>query len=656
MRQEQFLDVVDERTARARFDAACAHLAPRDESVPLGAALGRVLADDVRARVDVPGFDRSDVDGFAVRAADTFGAEELAPVRFAVAQVRLPAGTAPPADFAVAPRTAVQIATGGVVPRGADAVVMVEHTRPAGDGPGGAAIDVVHAVAPGAHVSHAGSDLGRGEIVLRRGTLLSSRETGMLAAVGVADVPVVARPRVAVLSTGDEIRAPGDALAPGQIHDSNQRILSDAVRELGCVADERGIRADDEASLAEEIGALVRGGRADVVLLSGGTSKGAGDLNYRVVARLAAEIPGSPGIVVHGVALKPGKPICMAVVGAVPVVILPGFPTSAIFTFHEFVAPLLRRLGVRREDPLALVEATLPMRVTSAVGRTDYQLVHLVEGARGLAAYPLGAESGSVSAFARADGFLRVPQDVEQVAEGTRVSVRLLARGARPADLVAIGSHCLGLDRLLGLVAARGFTVKAVAVGSQGGLAALARGEGDVAGTHLLDPATDVYNVAFLPPGVRLLEGWSRRQGLVFRRGDPRFDGLDLAAFTEAVRSSSARMVNRNAGSGTRVLLDGLLGGARPEGYHHQARSHHAVAAAVAQGRADWGMTLDVLAASHGLGFVFVREEEYDLAIPEARWDRPAVAALRGILASPEGAAELRDAGFVGRPGDAPAR
>jgi putative molybdopterin biosynthesis protein len=170
-----------------------------------------------------------------------------------------------------------------------------------------------------------------------------------------------------------------------------------------------------------------------------------------------------------------------------------------------------------------------------------------------------------------------------------------------------------------------------------------------VAGTHLLDAATGEYNRAFLPQGVRLVRGWARRQGVVYRRGDPRFEGRDLAGCAAAAKTPGVRMVNRNAGSGTRQLIDGLLGGAKPDGWHQQARSHHAVAAAVAQGRADWGVTLDVLAASHGLAFVFLREEEYDLAVPEARWDRPGVAALREALASDAGRAELRAAGFVPR-------
>jgi putative molybdopterin biosynthesis protein len=673
VKQGQFLDVVDEATARRRFETATSHLAPRTETVALAEALGRVLAEDVRAAVDVPGFDRSNVDGFAVRAADTFGAEELAPRRLVVAGDGLAAGAAPAADLVVAAGTAVPIATGGVLPRGADAVLMVEHTVPDGDG-----VRVVHAVAPGANVAFAGSDVGRGEIVMRRGSPLTSRETGLLAAVGAGEVVAFAKPRVAILSTGDEIRPPGAALAVGQVFDSNQRILADAVREAGCEAVERGIVADDERALAAAITASLAD--ADVLLLSGGTSKGAGDLNYRVLGALVAETAGarqasppqaaggdgaragsplvgarlvSPlavpasAILVHGVALKPGKPLCLAVLAGKPVAILPGFPTSAIFTFHDFVAPLLRRLSGRRDDPETTVAAFAPLRIPSAVGRTEYTLVDLVPSPRGVAAYPIGAGSGSVSAFSRADGFVRVPHDVEFVPEGAPVEVRLLGRGVRPADLVAVGSHCVGLDFLLGRVADAGWLVKSIVVGSQGGLAALARGEGDVAGIHLLDPESGAYNAPFLPKDVRLVSGYGRRQGLVFRRGDARFEGRDGARFVEAARAAGVRMVNRNVGSGTRVLLDRLLDGVKPDGWTNQAKSHYAVAAAVAQGRADWGMTLDVLASANGLGFVFVQDERFDLAVPAARWDRPAVAELRRLLADEAARAELRRLGLV---------
>ncbi len=638
VKQRQFLDVVVESEAHRRFDAATAHLSRTPENVPLDEALGRVLFSDVRARIDVPAFDRSNVDGFAVRAADTFGAEELEPIRLRIADVSLAAGAAPPAGFEVEPGTAVQIATGGVIPRGADAVVMVEDTEPDGND-----LVVSRAAVPGGMITFAGSDIGRGDVVMLRGSLLSSRETGVLASIGVDEVEVVRRPRVAVLSTGDEIIAPGSELAVGQVFDSNQRILLDAVKQLGCEPVPCGIVPDDEERLEALVRNLLTGDdHADVLLLSGGTSKGEGDLNATVVERLARELPDSPGVVVHGVALKPGKPILLSVIAGRPVVVLPGFPTSAVFTFHEFVAPLLRRLAGLRAEQAREVPATAPFRITSVPGRTEYTLVDLVEGERGLSAYPLGAGSGSVTAFARADGFVRIPDTTEYIDEGERVAVRLIQHSAKPADLVIIGSHCVGLDEMIGVLADRGLEVKAIPVGSTAGLAALGRGEGDVAGTHLMDDA-GVYNTSFLPDGVRLERGYGRRQGFAFGPGDLSSAG-SVREFLAAARRM--RMVNRNPGSGTRVLIDRLLDGDRPEGYVHQPRTHHAVAAAIAQGRADWGVTLDTVAAGAGLEFLFIQDEQYDLAIREDRWDRPAVAALRDLLRDPGIRARLRDIGF----------
>jgi len=642
VRQRQFLDVVDEAVAHERFDAATAHLTPRFEQIPLDQASGRVLGEDVVAAVDVPGFDRSNMDGFAVRAADTYGAEELEPVVLAVADLSLAAGQAPPEGFELAPGHAVPIATGAVVPRGADAVVMVEHTEP---DPAG--VRVTKPSAPGGNVTFAGSDIGRGEIVMRRGTQLTSRETGVLAAVGVAEVTVVRRPRVAVISTGDEIVTPGRSMDVGRVYDSNQRILLDAVAELGGEPLGRGIIPDDERLLEAAIEPLLTGpDPVEAVLLSGGTSKGEGDVNATVVHRLAERLPDSAGVLVHGVALKPGKPILLAVIARTPVVVLPGFPTSAIFTFHEFVAPLVRRLSGQAEPDRAVVEAVTPLRITSVPGRTHYSLVDLVVGSDGLAAYPLGAGSGSVTAFGRADGFIRIPANTEYVAEGAKVPVHLLHAEIRPADLAAIGSHCIGLDYLLGLLTDEGFRVKMVPVGSMGGITAVGRGEADVAGIHLMDGDTGEYNAPFLPQGVRLLRGYRRRQGIVFRKGDPLLDGADEEALFAVVRQGPVRMVNRNPGAGTRIIIDQLLEGRTPDGYLHQAKTHHAVAAAVEQSRADWGVTLDTVAASAGLGFHFLQDELYDLAVPESRWDRPAVVALRRLLDDAAVAVGLQTLGF----------
>ena len=642
MKQRQFLDVVDEDVAHAAFRTACAHLAPGSERVPLSVALGRVVAGDVIAAVDVPGFDRSNVDGFAVRASDTYGAEELEPVTLAVSDVTLAAGTSPPAGFENPPGTAVPIATGGVVPRGTDAVVMIEHTEPVDDG-----IAISQSIAPGANVTFAGSDIGRGDTVLRRGVVLTSRDTAVLAAVGIGAVEVVTRPRVAVMSTGDEIVSPGGTLAVGQVFDSNQPMLLDAVAELGCEPVPAGVAPDRLDVVETMLESLLTGPQAvDAVILSGGTSKGEGDVNAAAVQRLADRLPDSPGIVVHGVALKPGKPILLSVVAGKPVVVLPGFPTSAVFTFHEFVAPLLRRLSGVVDPASGTVRAFAPIKIDSVSGRTEYTLVDLVEGERGIAAYPLGAGSGSVTAFGRADGFLRIPATVEYVDRGEDLTVHLLDDRLRHPDLTVIGSHCVGLDYLLGLLSAEGYRIKAIPVGSTAGLAALGRGEGDIAGTHLLDPETGIYNESFLPESVRLVSGYDRRQGIVYRVDDRSLAELGERGLLDEIRSDRHRMVNRNAGSGTRVLIDQLLAGHRPPGYLHQVKTHNGVAAAVEQGRADWGMTLETVAGAAGLGFHFVANERYDFAVREDRWDRPGVVALRKLLADPEVRAELSARGF----------
>src|SRR5215469_2007123 len=278
-RQEQFLEVVDRDEATARFQQ---HLRMRPlgaETVPLSQALGRVLAGTVVADVDVPGFDRASVDGFAVRADDTAGASERQPKRLVLNTEILTPGTVP--AITIEPGSATLIATGGMVPRGADAVVMVEHTETHDEGDA-TFIDIRRAAASGQFIAFAGSDLARGETVLRAGQLLTSREIGMLAAVGTGAVAVWRRPQVAIISSGDEIVAPGKPIRPGEVYDSNAAIIAAAVEEAGGVAKPLGIGPDDEAALSR----LLADGLSscDLVAMSGGTSKGAGDLCYRAAA------------------------------------------------------------------------------------------------------------------------------------------------------------------------------------------------------------------------------------------------------------------------------------------------------------------------------------------------------------------------------------
>jgi len=632
--QDQFLTILSREEALTRFEAA---LFPRDlasEDRVLAGALGLVVASDVVAAVDVPPFDRSNVDGFAVRSADLVAAGEALPVRLRLNSEVIACGTAP--KLPVTQGSATPIATGGPIPRGADAVVMVEHTQPAGAG----AIEIRRAASPGQFVSYAGSDIARGEVLLRAGTLIGSREIGMLAASGVARVSVVRKPRVAIISTGDELVQPGQLLRPAAIFDTNGAIVTAAVSENGGEAYFLGAYPDDE----DKLEAVMREALAssDMLILSGGTSKGEGDVSHRIVARL-----GKPGIVAHGVALKPGKPLCLAVCDGKPIVILPGFPTSAMFTFHDMIVQVLRRLAglPRRND--ARVMAKVPVRIASELGRTEFVMVSLVEGDDGLIAYPTGKGSGAITSFAQADGFLKIDALAEQMPAGTQAEVTLFTPHVRVPDLVIVGSHCTGLDLVTAPLARAGLSVRSISVGSLGGLSAARRGECDLAPIHLLDEKTDTYNVPFLVEGLELVPGYRRMQGIVFRTGDRRFEGLDAeGAVCAALKDPSCLMVNRNQGAGTRILIDRLLGEARPDGYWNQPRSHNAVAAAVAQNRADWGMTIAPVAHAAGLGFIPFAEEHYDFALVTSRKQRPAVQAFLAALRSADVRKALEQAGF----------
>ena len=624
-RQEQFLEVVSPQEARRRFHEHL-DLAPRAaETVTLAQALGRVLAADLVAPIDVPPFDRSGVDGFAVRAADTTGATDRAPRRFLLNAEVIACGHPPVLQVAAA--TATTIATGGAIPRGADAVLMVELTElvETAQGP---AIDVRRAVAPGQFVGYAGSDIARGETLLRRGVVIGSREIGMLAACGLARIDVVRRPRVAVLSTGDELVRLGEPLRPAAVYDSNGAIVATAVAEAGGEPIGFGAFPDDEIALELAVRSALAA--CDMVVLSGGTSKGAGDLSHRIVSKL-----GPPGVLVHGVALKPGKPLCLAVAEGKPIVVLPGFPTSAIFTFQTFVAPVIRALAGLPAETAETVRAEVPVRIASEMGRQEFVLVALIDGERGPIAFPTPKGSGSVTAFSQADGFLAIDALASSLDAGSAADVTLLGRTRMP-DLVITGSHCVALDAVLGSLADQGFTARTIAVGSMGGVTAAERGECDLAPVHLLDPAGTAYNRHLVRPGIALVPGWRRMQGFVFRAGDARFAGKTAEQVVAAALADPAcLMVNRNAGAGTRILIDRLLGGQRPAGYANQPKSHNAVAAAVAQGRADWGIAIETVARLYGLEFLPIAPEHYDFLLVEARRARPAVQAFLAALRDP---------------------
>lgn len=589
------------------------------EQVDLLAAHGRVLADDIYAPIDVPPFDRATMDGFAVRAEDTYGAHDEAP-RVLRLVGTVDAGDVPHCE--VGPGEAVEIATGAPLPRGANAVVMVEHTS-VRDGH----LYVYRSVVPGENVLYAGSDIMLGELVLRRCTVLGPREIGVLAAVGIGKVPVYRSPKVAVISTGDELVPPGLPLGPGKIYDVNAYTVSSFLISLGAEPHYLGIVRDDE----EEIRRVVEGASSshDLVLLSGGTSAGLADLTYRILEEL-----GPPGIVIHGLKVKPGKPTVVAVTRSGTLVVgLPGYPSSALMIFHLIVAPIIRAMTCRGPEKEDEVEAMVPTRIEGGRGRRTLFPVSLVETPKGLMAYPLSAESGAITTVARADGYVEIRENVEYLEEGEKVTVKLF-RGYRPAEMHIIGSHDIALDRI---VVGAGISAKIINVGSFGGLEAVRRGDADVAGIHMLDEETGTYNVPFVERhGVRnavLVGGYLREQVLMFPRGNPK----GISGIRDLLRSDII-MVNRQRGTGTRMLLDshlrklaGEIGMTfdevtrRIRGYWSEAKTHTAVAAAVAQGRADIGVGIRYAAEMYGLEYITIGWERYDFLVNLSSMDRPAM-------------------------------
>jgi molybdopterin molybdotransferase len=379
------------------------------ETVALGRAHGRVPAEPVHAPHDLPGFARSTVDGYAVRAADTYGASEGLPsyleVTGAVAMGRAPEG-------AVAPGTAVAMPTGGVIPQGADAVVMVEHTQEAMAG----TIEVVRPAAPGDGLVRADEDAAEGTELVPAGRALRAQDLGLLAAAGVTDVRVHARPRVAIVSTGDEVVDPATAeLGAGQVRDATAVALAALVRDAGGEPDPRGIVPDDHDALAAVLGDAVAS--SDVVVVSAGSSVGARDETAAVVAGL-----GRPGIWAHGIALRPGKPTLLADCGGVPVIGLPGNPRSALVVFGLVGMPVVRLVGgVTRPPAEASTRARLERDVPSAAGRLDIVQVAVRDGV----ASPLFGASALLSILSAADGYVVVPDEATGLQAGTEVDVTL---------------------------------------------------------------------------------------------------------------------------------------------------------------------------------------------------------------------------------------
>ncbi len=382
------------------------------EQVSISKAHNRVLAQDVVAPLNIPPFTRSIVDGYAVKAVDTFGANEDKPVSFMFCG-HVAIGESP--NVVVEDGLVAEIVTGAPLPEGADSVVMVEYTTRQKDN-----VFVHRPVSIGENLMAAGSDIRKSETVLKKGRFLASREIGVLAAIGLTEVKVYKRPKVAVLSTGSEVVEPGKVLPPGKIYDINAPALSAAVLETGGEPINLGIIPDKKAKLKKALEAALSS--ADAVITSGGVSVGPKDFTPQVVDSL-----GKPGVIISGVAVKPGKPITIAVIDGKPVFSLPGNPTSSLFMFNVFVRPILVKLAGRTEEELPTFKAVVAKKMFPARGRRTFVMVNLVYDKNGtllVSPVPTGL-SGAITTLAKADGFVEISEKQQFVDAGTEIQVYL---------------------------------------------------------------------------------------------------------------------------------------------------------------------------------------------------------------------------------------
>ncbi|MEM3494742.1 MAG: molybdopterin biosynthesis protein [Nitrososphaerota archaeon] len=584
------------------------------EEVPLSNAYGRILAEDVYAHVDSPPFDRSTVDGYAVLAEDTYNADEANPVKLNLVG-KVEVGEVP--NIEVSSGTCVEISTGAPLPRGANAVVMVEYTKVEGD-----LVLIYKSVSPGENIAQTGSDASLGDLILRKGRRIGPRELGALAAVGCSEVKVYAMPSIALFSTGSELTPVSEKLSGGKIYDVNSHAISAMLKDLGVRVDFHGILPDNYAIIKKSIEEVLE--KYDVIITSGSTSAGFGDIVYRVFEELG-------GVLIHGLKIRPGKPTVIGATGDGKLLIgLPGFPLSAMMVFMALARPILMKMmGAEASQEENTVKARMPIRIETGKGKKHLIPVQLLTSTDGLIAYPLTVDSGAATALSIADGFIEVDEEKQYLSEYEEVEVRLF-QPLIISSLSIVGSNCPALNILLD--EARLWDAKQVNVGSFLGWRAVKRGEADIAGTHLLDPETRQYNVHMprkmdLEKEVEIYRGYVRTIGLVIRKDNPK----NIKNLVDLLRDDVI-FVNRVKGSGVRTFIDIMLKELEikePEkkirGYSYEVKTHTAVAAAVAQGRADVGVAVGYVAEIYGLDFIPLTEEYFDFVVRKDRLEKESV-------------------------------
>ncbi|MFB6291030.1 MAG: molybdopterin biosynthesis protein [Candidatus Bipolaricaulia bacterium] len=598
--RKEFRDLIDPEEFRKLIENFS--LERKTERVTLDSALDEVTAENVYALSDVPPFSRSLMDGYALVASDTYGADEENPNRLEIGgEVQI----GQPSSLTVKEGQAIEIPTGAGIPAGANAVVMVEDTEREGD-----ELLVKTSVVPGENVLSAGTDIATGDLIIRQGAELSPLDIAELAASGLGEVEVYRPPEVGIISTGPELVPPGGELPESMIYDVNSSLLIAGVKEAGGRPRGLGVVNDDLVEMGELIDRGIE--NYDLLISSGSTSAGPHDMVYDVLEERG-------DLLAHGVKIKPGKPTVLANLEGIPFFGLPGNPSSAYVVYMNFVAPVIRKLAGKKEWKSPAIRAELTERTTSEGGRMEQKFVGIVDREKRKRAYPINKVSGAVTLLSRADGYVTIPEGVNYLDRNEEVEVRLLTEDAELPKLLFVGSNCVGLNRLLELLQ---FGARSLSRGSLGGVEAISNDVADVAGVHIW--GEEGYNVPVLKErnleGVALLKGYGREQGLIFPPGNPE----EIESLKDLIENR-VRIVNRTSGSGTRILFDNLLEAAAEKlgrevdevrreipGYEVELSTHNAVAAAVRDGKAGAGMGIKSVAEAKGLGFLKLQEEEFD--------------------------------------------
>ncbi len=590
-------EALDEYLAVLRKKGLCA----KTELVPVPQADGRITAKPVYAKISAPHYHACAMDGIALYAKDTFGATETTPVKLAERQYHV-------------------VDTGDPLPDGCDAVVMVE--------------DVVHAeggvllhgpATPWQHVRQIGEDICEGDMLLHSYTEITPAALGAMLACGNMEVEVLRKPLFAIIPTGDEIVPPSAAPQPGDIMEFNSSIFAAMLRRWGAEAKVWPVVRDDPALLEKAVRAAFA--RCDGVIINGGSSAGREDYTTQVLQKVGE-------VVTHGVAIRPGKPVVLACSPrGKPALGVPGYPVSGILVLEKLLRPVLDEMKGSPPDAPPPTRAVISRPLNSSLKYREFVRTRLGSVGGKLVAAPLVRGAGVVTSFVKADGIIDIPQDTEGYEAGQMVSVQLL----RPLHeiektLVITGSHDPLIDETAEIMRQTwpGAAVASTHVGSMGGIFALKRGEAHMGGIHLLDEASGNYNVSYVKKhfpegGVLLVECVRRIQGLMVAPGNPR----NIASLADLVQDG-VRYVNRQRGSGTRILCDYIckrdnIDTEKIHGYEREEFTHTAVAALVASGSADAGLGILSAARIYGLDFIPVCTEKYEFLLLKDAYALPAV-------------------------------